>query len=523
MPRRCARCGRSSRRDGGFDLAGTPHWARVRRRASCPGAARMPTASPRSATCTRATASSSTRTRPTASRSGASTAIRRCRSSASRRRCPSKFAATIREALGREPDASGRYAGLEARPQRCAALPADAERVKAFIAEHAAGRLTRRPRTPWDTRSHAFAAQPARRAAPRVLPAGRPARVPHRPRAAPAAVRAVGADRRRRRLVPRGAAARTLARWARVPSSMRRGLLLLAAALIAICQPAAAAGARAAGDRARGAAAGAGAALPAVRRRSARSPAGQRWPRVRVRDRLLDRHRADPVAWRSRSRRRRPFVWLRAIGGGLLLASPIWFGNALIAERAVVAGASDDAPAPEAGINAGSEAVLAAQAFLLDNALDRPRGRAAGRRPISTSSASRRMAAAMSYPQGRRGRAEGDGHALGHRRPLDGAGQQSADAAHRAVRHRHQPARDAERDRRDHRSRGRRRDDLPREPRQRATTGSSAEQPPLSLVELTPAGLEAAARRRRHQVADHRRVRVLLRRLHPRRCRTTTR
>ena len=51
---------------------------------------------------------------------------------------PAKFSATIREALGREPERPAAYAGLEARPQRVTALPADAERVKAFIAEHAA-------------------------------------------------------------------------------------------------------------------------------------------------------------------------------------------------------------------------------------------------------------------------------------------------------------------------------------------------------------------------------------------------
>ena len=50
---------------------------------------------------------------------------------------PAKFAATIREALGREPARPPAYAGLEARPQRCHVLPADAARVKAFIAEHA--------------------------------------------------------------------------------------------------------------------------------------------------------------------------------------------------------------------------------------------------------------------------------------------------------------------------------------------------------------------------------------------------
>jgi len=51
---------------------------------------------------------------------------------------PAKFSATIREALGVEPARPAAYAGLEALPQRYEALPADAERVKAFIAAHAA-------------------------------------------------------------------------------------------------------------------------------------------------------------------------------------------------------------------------------------------------------------------------------------------------------------------------------------------------------------------------------------------------
>ena len=50
---------------------------------------------------------------------------------------PAKFAATIREALGIEPDRPAAYADLEQRPQRCVALPADAARVKAYIAANA--------------------------------------------------------------------------------------------------------------------------------------------------------------------------------------------------------------------------------------------------------------------------------------------------------------------------------------------------------------------------------------------------
>jgi threonine synthase len=50
---------------------------------------------------------------------------------------PAKFGATIREALARDPARPAAYADLEARPQRCARLPNDVERVKAYIAAHA--------------------------------------------------------------------------------------------------------------------------------------------------------------------------------------------------------------------------------------------------------------------------------------------------------------------------------------------------------------------------------------------------
>ena len=60
---------------------------------------------------------------------------------------PAKFAATIREALGREPARPAAYADLEARPQHCTRCPPTPERVKAYIAAHAGRGLTRaRPR-----------------------------------------------------------------------------------------------------------------------------------------------------------------------------------------------------------------------------------------------------------------------------------------------------------------------------------------------------------------------------------------
>ena len=51
---------------------------------------------------------------------------------------PIKFAATIVEALGREPDRPARFAGIESLPKRVTVLPADAARVKDYIATHCA-------------------------------------------------------------------------------------------------------------------------------------------------------------------------------------------------------------------------------------------------------------------------------------------------------------------------------------------------------------------------------------------------
>ena len=51
---------------------------------------------------------------------------------------PAKFAATIREALGRDPERPAAYADLEQRPQRGTRLPNDVAAVKAYIAAHGA-------------------------------------------------------------------------------------------------------------------------------------------------------------------------------------------------------------------------------------------------------------------------------------------------------------------------------------------------------------------------------------------------
>jgi threonine synthase len=51
---------------------------------------------------------------------------------------PIKFAATIVEALGREPDRPAKFMGIEALPKRVTRMAADVEAVKAYIAEHCA-------------------------------------------------------------------------------------------------------------------------------------------------------------------------------------------------------------------------------------------------------------------------------------------------------------------------------------------------------------------------------------------------
>jgi threonine synthase len=49
---------------------------------------------------------------------------------------PAKFAETIQEALGREPERPAKLAGIENLPQRCEVMDADAAKLKEFIATH---------------------------------------------------------------------------------------------------------------------------------------------------------------------------------------------------------------------------------------------------------------------------------------------------------------------------------------------------------------------------------------------------
>ncbi|MFO1200743.1 MAG: threonine synthase [Burkholderiaceae bacterium] len=124
--------------DGGFDLSVTPHWLRVRAAGFVSGRS---THADRVATIRDVDARYGVVVDPhTADGLKVGMELRDpavplvCVETA----LPAKFAATIREALGRDPERPAAYDGLEARPQRFTVLPADAARVKAFIEAHAA-------------------------------------------------------------------------------------------------------------------------------------------------------------------------------------------------------------------------------------------------------------------------------------------------------------------------------------------------------------------------------------------------
>jgi threonine synthase len=128
---------RTLARDGGFDLSGSPHWRRVQESGFVSG---------RSAHADRIATIRDVHARygvivdphtadglhvARALRSGHRPLV--CIETA----LPAKFSDTIREALGREPSRPPAYEGLEQRPQRCEVLPADAERVRAYVSAHA--------------------------------------------------------------------------------------------------------------------------------------------------------------------------------------------------------------------------------------------------------------------------------------------------------------------------------------------------------------------------------------------------
>jgi threonine synthase len=122
---------------GGFDLAGTPHWPEVAASGFLSGTS---THADRIATIRDVHARHNVMVDPHTA-DGLHVG-RKHRDSAVPLVCietalPAKFAATIREALGRDPDRPSAYTDLEGRAQHCDVLPPDADKVKAYIAAHA--------------------------------------------------------------------------------------------------------------------------------------------------------------------------------------------------------------------------------------------------------------------------------------------------------------------------------------------------------------------------------------------------
>jgi threonine synthase len=123
--------------EGSFDLSTTPHWDAVRRSGFVSGRS---THADRLATIRGLHARSGLVIDPHTA-DGLKVA-REHRSPGVPMICletalPAKFAETIVEAIGREPERPAGYAGIESRPQRFTVLPAEAARLKAFVEAHA--------------------------------------------------------------------------------------------------------------------------------------------------------------------------------------------------------------------------------------------------------------------------------------------------------------------------------------------------------------------------------------------------
>jgi threonine synthase len=122
---------------GGFDLAGTPHWDAVRGSGFVSG---------RSTHADRlATIRSLHERRGLLIDPHTADGVKVAREHLSagvpmvclETALPAKFAETIVEAIGREPERPAGYADIEARPQRFSVMPADIGRLKAYLESHA--------------------------------------------------------------------------------------------------------------------------------------------------------------------------------------------------------------------------------------------------------------------------------------------------------------------------------------------------------------------------------------------------
>jgi threonine synthase len=124
-------------REGGFDLAGTPHWSRIVASGFVSGSS---THADRITTIREVFTRYGVMVDPHTA-DGLHVGLQRCEPGLPlicvETALPAKFAATIIEALGRPPERPAGLEGIEALPQRCDVLPPDASAVKAYIAARA--------------------------------------------------------------------------------------------------------------------------------------------------------------------------------------------------------------------------------------------------------------------------------------------------------------------------------------------------------------------------------------------------
>ena len=205
------------------------------------------------------------------------------------------------------------------------------------------------------------------------------------------------------------------------------------------------------------------------------------------------------------------YLWLRAILGGLLLATPIWFGNYLFANQPWWRGAAEAPRSAGNDFNAGSEAVLAAQSYILDNALDRIADERGGETdlyfiafaPHGRADAFREDAEAAQHVMDTRWGTDGRSIVLlNHPKTLISAPFATVTNLRETL-NEVGGAIDPE-------------DDVVMLYLASPTARNNqiaAEQPPLGARRARPCRPEAIARRCRHQVAHHRRGSLLLRRI----------
>ena len=431
---------------------------------------------------------------------------------------PVKFGATIREALGREPARPAALRGSRIAAAALRVLPRRRRRGQGVHRGARGRRLMRRSAfAPW---RYALANLLRNlRAGLRLACFLRVERLAFRIDLAQLLLLfvAVGADRHRWRLVPRRAAAASSRSRARAPSSIPARCCCSRRRVIALAQSPARRRAGAAGDRA-----------VVVARRAGRCTTSRAWLALgpiaaellgpfEYRDRDAGSCSSWCAAWPWRSRRRRRSSGCARSAADCCSAADLVRRRASSPNEPWWRGAADERASERrvpcrVGGGAGRADLSARRTRSTSSTTS------AAARPISTSSASRRMAARTRTARTSKPRSTSwirAGAPTAARCCSSTIRRTLITTPFATVTNLRETLNEIGGD---HRCRGRRRDALPREPRQPRSTARGRAAAARAASSSAPAGLQAAARRRRHQVADHRRVGVLFGRFHRAAC-----